>query len=55
MKKELREEDGKKLALFNDGGFLEIAIYKGNPNSGGGASSLFGIHFLDPIRVKFNN
>ena len=55
IKKELREEDGKKLALFNDEGFLEIAIYKGNPNFGGGASSLFGIHFLDPIRVKFNN
>src|SRR5690606_24501810 len=33
---------GEKLALFNDDGFLEIAINKGVQGSGGGASSLLG-------------
>ena len=51
--KENREEDGKKLALFNSQGHLELAIYKGNPNYGGGASSLFGLSYLDPVRVAF--
>lgn len=51
--KEQREEDGKKLALFNSQGHLELAIYKGNPNYGGGASSLFGLSYLDPVRVAF--
>lgn len=51
--KENREVDGKKLALFNSQGHLELAIYKGNPNYGGGASTLFGLSYLDPIRVAF--
>ena len=51
--KENREEDGKKVALFNSEGHLELAIYKGNPNYGGGASTLFGLSYLDPVRVAF--
>ena len=52
---EKREEAGKKLALFNQQEHLELAIYKGNPNYGGGASTLFGLAYLDPIRVAFIN
>lgn len=51
--KDRREEDGKKLALFNQQGHLELAIYKGNPTYGGGANTLFGLSYLDPIRVAF--
>lgn len=51
--KENREEDGKKLALFNSQGHLELAIYKGNPNFGGSASTLFGLSYLDPVRIAF--
>lgn len=51
--KDRREEDGKKLALFNQQGHLELAIYKGNPNYGGSASTLFGLSYLDPVRVAF--
>src|SRR5690606_10994845 len=36
---EKREEGGKKLALWNSSGYLELAIYKSNPTSVGGASS----------------
>ena len=50
-----REEVGKKLALFNTQGFLELAVFKGSPNYGGGASKLFGLSYFDPIRVAFIN
>ncbi len=50
-----REEAGKKLALFNQQGHLELAVFKGSPNYGGGASTLFGLSYLDPIRVAFIN
>lgn len=53
--KERREEDGKKLALFNQQGHLELAIFKGNPTYGGGANTLFGLSYLDPIRIAFIN
>ena len=31
LPKEKREEDGKKIALFNTAGHLELAVYKSNP------------------------
>ncbi|MDX1463813.1 MAG: SAM-dependent chlorinase/fluorinase, partial [Marinirhabdus sp.] len=36
--KERREEDGKKLAVWNSSGFLELAIYKSNPTTVGSAA-----------------
>ncbi|RMA59001.1 SAM hydrolase/SAM-dependent halogenase family protein [Ulvibacter antarcticus] len=48
-----REEDGKKLALWNSSGYLEIAIYKSNPSTVGSASTLFGLGFRDTITVNF--
>ena len=48
-----REEDGKKLALFNTSGHLELAVYKSNPLTIGGAGSLFGLDYRDPVTVKF--
>ncbi len=48
-----REEDGKKLAIFNSAGYIELAIYKSNPLTVGGASSLFGLRFRDTVTVKF--
>ena len=50
---EKREEDGKKLALFNTAGHLELAIYKSNPNTVGSASSLFGLQYRDLITIQF--
>ena len=48
-----REEDGKKLAIWNSSGYLELAVYKSNASSVGGASSLFGLGFRDTITVNF--
>ena len=53
QKKEKRIEDGKKMALFNTAGHLELSIYKSNPETVGSASSLFGLEFRDPITVIF--
>ncbi len=50
-----REEDGKKLAIFNSAGFLELAIYKSNPKTVGGAASLFGLDYRDPVSISFEN
>ena len=47
--------DGNKLALFNSAGFLEIAIYKSNLKTVGGASSLLGLEYRDPIIIDFFN
>lgn len=53
LEKEKREEDGKKLAIFNSAGYIELAIYKSNPSTVGSASSLFGLELRDTITVKF--
>ncbi len=50
---EKREEDGKKLALWNSGEYLELAIYKSNPTTVGSASTLFGLEYRDTITVNF--
>ncbi len=50
---EKREEDGKKLALWNSSNYLELAIYKSNPKTVGSASTLFGLEYWDTITVNF--
>lgn len=50
---EKREEDGKKLALWNSSNYLELAIYKSNPKTVGSASTLFGLEFWDTITINF--
>lgn len=49
-----REEDGKKIALFNTADHLELAIYKSNPLTVGSASSLFGLNYRDAVTIIFN-
>ena len=48
-----RQDDGKKLALFNSAGFLEIALYRSNLRTVGGASTLLGLNYRDTISIKF--
>lgn len=50
---ESRVFDGNKLAIFNSAGFLEIAIYRSNLQTVGGASTLLGLEYRDPIIVDF--
>ena len=53
VSKDKREEDGKKIALFNNLGYLELSIYKSNPSTVGSASTLFGLGYRDQISVHF--
>ncbi|NJW54155.1 SAM hydrolase/SAM-dependent halogenase family protein [Salinimicrobium oceani] len=49
----INREDGKKLAIFNSGGYIELAIYKSNPSTVGSASTLFGLEYRDTVTVNF--
>lgn len=49
----LKDYEGEKLALFNEAGFLEIAIYKSNPNTVGSAHSLLGLKYRDLVTIEF--
>lgn len=51
--KDKRDEDGKKIALFNDADHLELAIYKSNTQTVGSAQSLFGLEYRESITIKF--
>jgi hypothetical protein len=51
--KDTRQFDGNKLAIFNSAGFLEIAVYRSNLNTVGGASTLLGLEYRDPIIIEF--
>lgn len=51
--KEQRQKDGTRLAIFNTANYLEIAMYRSNLDTVGGASSLLGLSYRDIITVKF--
>ena len=44
---------GEKVAIFNENGYLEIAINRGANGSTGGAQQLFGLHTHDMVRIEF--
>jgi S-adenosylmethionine hydrolase len=50
---ETRQDEGRRLLVFNSGGFLEIAVYKGNSDGAGSAATLLGLKLMDVIRVDF--
>ena len=53
LDKKDREEDGKKIALFNNLGYLELSIYRSNPQTVGSASTLFGLNYRDAVSIHF--
>lgn len=50
----LKYYEGQKLAIFNESGFLEIALFRSNP-SHGSASTLLGLEYRDELNIKFLN
>ena len=50
----LKDFEGERLALFNENGLLEIAIYKSNPKTVGSAKSLLGLKFRDVVTITFS-
>lgn len=45
--------EGEKLAIFNEAGLLEIAIFRSNPSKVGSANSLLGLNYRDVVTIKF--
>ena len=54
LPKDQRQKDGTKLAIFNTANYLEIAMYRSNLNTVGGAASLLGLNYRDVITIKFS-
>src|SRR5690606_3997818 len=48
-----RKGAGDALALFNAAGYMELAIFKSDLNSVGGASTLLGLNYRDLVTVNF--
>ncbi|WP_457610636.1 SAM hydrolase/SAM-dependent halogenase family protein [Lutibacter sp.] len=53
LPKEQRQKDGTRMAIFNSANYLEIAMYRSNSNTVGGAFSLLGLNYRDVLTVKF--
>lgn len=49
----LKDYEGTRLAIFNEAGYLEIALYRSSPNTTGSASSLLGIGYRDVVTINF--
>jgi S-adenosyl-L-methionine hydrolase (adenosine-forming) len=54
LPKEQRQKDGTRLALFNSAQYLEIAMYRSNLSTVGGAVSLLGLNYRAVITIKFS-
>jgi hypothetical protein len=50
----IKSYEGEKLAIFNEAGFLEIAIFRSNPKTVGSASSLLGLNHTSIITILFS-
>lgn len=50
---DIRQFDGTRLAIFNSAGYLEIAIYRSNLQTVGGASTLLGLEYRDTVTIEF--
>ena len=51
----IKNYEGDKLAIFNEAGYLEIAIFRSNPMNVGSASSLLGLGYRDTILINFSS
>ncbi|WP_278035759.1 SAM hydrolase/SAM-dependent halogenase family protein [Flavobacterium nitratireducens] len=51
----IKNYEGEKLAIFNEAGYLEIAIFRSNPSKIGSASSLLGLNYRDVVSIEFKN
>ena len=54
LEKGQRRGPGDLLALFNAAGYIELAIYKSNMNTVGGAATLLGLDYRDTVLINFH-
>ena len=50
---EKRNDEGRGLVVFNSSDYLEIAMYKSNKATVGGASTLMGLEMMDSVTISF--
>ena len=50
---EKRHDEGRGLVVYNSANYIEIAVYKSNPETVGSASTLMGLKLMDTITVNF--
>ncbi len=50
----LKDYEGNKIAIFNEADYLEIGLFKANPDTVGTASSLLGIQYRDTLTLYFS-
>ncbi len=55
LEEDKRNDEGKKLVVFNSSKYLEIAVYKSNSTTVGSASTLMGLTIMDTVTVNFLN
>lgn len=53
LDKNRRKGAGDLLAIFNSSGYIELAIYKSNLSTVGGASTLLGLDYRDTVTINF--
>jgi hypothetical protein len=53
LEKNRRKGAGDILALFNSSDYVELAIYKSDLNTVGGASTLLGLDYRDTVSIDF--
>jgi len=53
LEKQQRRGPGDLLALFNSGDYIELAIYKSDLQTVGGAATLLGLDYRDTIIINF--
>lgn len=53
LEKSQRKGAGDLLALFNSANYIELAIYKSDLNTVGGASTLLGLDYRDSVTISF--
>jgi S-adenosylmethionine hydrolase len=51
----VKNYEGLQLAIFNEAGFLEIAIFRSNPFTVGSASTLLGLTYRDAVSIRFKD
>ena len=53
LEKGQRKGPGDLMALFNNAGFIELAIYKSDSSTVGSAATLLGLEYRDTIMINF--
>ena len=55
MSEDQRSDEGKALIIFNSNNYLQISIYRSNPENVGTAATLLGLKIYDSVSVMFSS